>query len=288
MLVWDSCGLACVRTGKGTRADPVAHRMLFRAVLTEALAEFCSALPRLSEVPDPRGAKIAAALAQALLKTTRTLVLVNADYGTAWNERKRLVAGGYQGAQSELRFCDFVFSKHLKSAEAWEHRRWVAKQCFMEAGEMYCDVVVRDELRVCTQVARRYPRNYHAWSHRLWAMGRHQGIEPSPAVVEEELRFSAKWVQENPADHSGWQYRQAVLLMAAQESKWREEMEFLKQVIDALPGHETLWSHARFLFWHMIWEGPGRRRGNPHTKPLAKELLVYAQQAGDCATGASE
>jgi len=119
-------------------------------------------------------------------------------------------------------------------------------------------------------------------------MGEHLGLGPSQSVVEEEVIFSGKWAQEHPADHSGWQYRQSILVRASLfkgECVWEEELAFLKEVIEALPGHETLWSHARFLFWHMTWEAPcrlsPRRKSGVDSRRLARELLSYAKQAGE-------
>jgi len=259
---------------------------------------------------------LALGLAKAMLNVTRNLVIINADYASSWNERKRLVLSGYQSARDELKFLDFVFTKHVKSAEGWEHRRWVVRQCFREAAAAHVnpDVIVRHELRICAKVAQTYSRNYYSWTHRLFVLKETDSKE----ILESELAFSTKWVNEHAPDHSGWHYRQQVLIKVDNYPKvesvahasddgicqsallqgrqynvglWRDEFKFLKTMVDALPGHETLWAHARFIFSQSI-QGATRepliapQEASKQLKILAKELLLYSQKAGERAKDA--
>lgn len=179
------------------------------------------------------------------VRATRTVLLVNADCLTAWNERKRLVAEGALAPADEVRFTALVFSKHPKCVEGWAHRRWaIAKGAPLDPAV---------ELAVATRVAEIYPKNYYAWTHRQWAVARSENVE----LVLGELDSIRRWIVVNVSDYCGLHHRQflirrilALAPISANEVVGRE-FAFATDLITRYPGHEALWCHRRMVF--AIW-----------------------------------
>lgn len=68
-------------------------------------------------------------LEDEIMKHSKALLLLNSDFGTAWNARK-LVLSKKQSTSAfmdELLLASLVLSSSPKSEQAWSHRRWVIK-----------------------------------------------------------------------------------------------------------------------------------------------------------------
>uniref|UniRef100_W5MT54 Protein prenyltransferase alpha subunit repeat containing 1 n=1 Tax=Lepisosteus oculatus TaxID=7918 RepID=W5MT54_LEPOC len=149
--------------------------------------------------------------------------------------------------------------------------------------------VLQEEMKVCSEAGGRYPSNYNAWSHRIWVL---QNLaKGNVKILHDELSSVKYWVSMHVSDHSGFHYRQFLLKSllgdancfldkvapglpcspdehCAHLSKgegtsaeiqrttvldlFDEEMELCTDLIESYPGHETLWSHRRHVFflWH--------------------------------------
>ncbi|KAG6580032.1 prenyltransferase alpha subunit repeat-containing protein 1 protein [Phytophthora cinnamomi] len=57
-----------------------------------------------------------------LLHCTRAILLISADFYTAWNTRKSFVTRGWLSAQDEVTFTNLVFTLHPKSIDTWAYR----------------------------------------------------------------------------------------------------------------------------------------------------------------------
>ncbi|NXH11979.1 PTAR1 protein, partial [Bucco capensis] len=140
--------------------------------------------------------------------------------------------------------------------------------------------LLQEEMNVCSEAAGRYPSNYNAWSHRIWVL-QHLG-KLNVKVLLDELLSTKYWVCTHVSDHSGFHYRQFLLksltgrtvtdnnileqnemvneqkeeesagaeAACAEEQSvdlprcLEEELELCTELIDAYPGHETLWCHS--------------------------------------------
>lgn len=144
---------------------------------------------------------------------------------------------------------------------------------------------LHQEMKVCTDAAGRYPSNYNAWSHRIWVL-QHMA-KGNIKVFHDELSSMRLWVSMHVSDHSGFHYRQFLLKELIAEfcphqdlgcphtngelsgaeavleeerqhglssifQLFHQEMELCSDLIQSFPGHETLWSHRRHVFylWH--------------------------------------
>ncbi|RVE68837.1 hypothetical protein OJAV_G00095670 [Oryzias javanicus] len=229
---------------------------------------------------------------QALVDITCTLLLLNPDLTTAWNVRKELVESGAVSPERDLYLGKLALSKSPKSPETWIHRRWVLLHLLQKAppaDQNQTDAersrhlseqlaqTLQQEMKVCADAACRYPSNYNAWSHRIWVLQRL--AKGNVKVYLDELASMRPWVSTHVSDHSGFHYRQFLLQeltgalgppagcssngeRSGGEAPQRDlptilqlfcrEMELCSDLIQSFPGHETLWSHRRHVFflWH--------------------------------------
>merc|ERR1711865_59553 len=190
-------------------------------------------------------------VADGLHRTTRAMLMINADNATALNTRKRLVQLGFLDWQSELSLLNLLLTAHPKSAELWSHRLWLIKT---QAGGGVA--LWEEEAAACQLASERYPRNYYAWTHRRSMLALAAAQDLVEAFVGPELLRSGAWIALHAADYSGWHYRQNLLLTAEKGScsamlteRMDREVELLASFLSAAPTHDSLWSHARFIMY---------------------------------------
>lgn len=185
-----------------------------------------------------------AELATELIDCTRAVLLISADFYTAWNTRyaalchrhtcvsirntcgtkmsalnrtissKELVCRGMLDALAETRFCDLVFTLHPKSIDTWAYRRWLATRLLssspssfsLTGNEEALNEFYQRQLSVCALLAEQKPRNYHAWSFRHWIVS-----QLPLAALEREAVSMQQWCATHITDHSGWNHRQHVV-----------------------------------------------------------------------------
>lgn len=185
-----------------------------------------------------------AELAMELIDCTRAVLLISADFYTAWNTRyatlyhrhtcvsicntcetkmsalnrtinsKELVCRGALDALAETRFCDLVFTLHPKSIDTWAYRRWLATRLLssspssfsLTGNEEALNEFYHRQLSVCALLAEQKPRNYHAWSFRHWIVS-----QLPLAALEREVVSMQQWCAMHITDHSGWNHRQHVV-----------------------------------------------------------------------------
>jgi len=224
-----------------------------------------------------------AILEKNLLLYTRLLVIVNCDYASAWNTRKRVLSSMEASEASllaELRLAGMVLAYGPKSEESWAYRRWVIDR--MIAGNIHwktVDQVLEGDSRLVELIAGRSTMNYRAWRHRYWLVTR-----MSLKQVSGELQRTKRWAQSHVADNCCFHYRRCLLLgmlqagvtangkvannlplasaraqasLSAALSEnpeiltklWKEELSWNKDLIQRYVGREALWIHRRFLIW---------------------------------------
>lgn len=127
------------------------------------------------------------------------------------------------------------------------------------------------ELKLCGIAAGKYPSNYHAWSHRIWII--QHCFNCSVQILLSELKATEAWSSSHISDHSGFHFRQFLLgelhcqhqpkhLQSRQDHPssplcsplhlYKEEMDFVLELIKSFPGHEALWCHRRSIFQLMM------------------------------------
>ncbi|XP_023608097.1 protein prenyltransferase alpha subunit repeat-containing protein 1 [Myotis lucifugus] len=164
-----------------------------------------------------------------LIDVTRTLLLLNPDFTTAWNVRKELILSGTLNPIKDLHLGKLALTKFPKSPETWIHsgncdsrlqRYMITMQetslpSFVTKGNLgtipaeRTQRLIREEMEVCGEAAGRYPSNYNAWSHRIWVLQHLAKLDVK--ILLDELSSTKHWASMHVSDHSGFHYRQFLL-----------------------------------------------------------------------------
>ena len=199
--------------------------------------------------------------------TAKAALCANGDHASAWSVRRRYCEGRgllcvdarARGAEEkwfeevvrpELAFVRFVQSRFPKAPSAWAHRRWLLARTMRFGVELGEDVYY-SEIQACDAAIARKKSNYAAWSHRAWII---QLMGADSYAVQTALRASESLARRGVSDHGALHYRSRIIeryleLRPSDASKvFTRELEFVRELIDAFPGHETLWMHYRYAF----------------------------------------
>lgn len=211
-----------------------------------------------------------------LLASTKVLLLLNADYESAWNARRTLLAAALATASdadaadvlhAERRFLDLVHTKHFKSAPSWAHRLWTLRLLLALSGRpgkaggpgpgkaggpSSRSADLEHELSVCQRVATSYRRCYNAWSHRTEVCG----LLRRPQLLLERAAMRA-WLHAHVSDHSAVCYLLRVQRCLGDPPRLlREDLAFAGYLAVKYPGHEALWLCKRALCFRLLAKTP--------------------------------
>ncbi|XP_029367166.1 protein prenyltransferase alpha subunit repeat-containing protein 1 isoform X4 [Echeneis naucrates] len=153
--------------------------------------------------------------------------------------------------------------------------------------------MLHQEMKVCSDAACRYPSNYNAWSHRIWVLQHmakgnakvihnelssmklwvsmhvsdHSGFHYRQFLLKElitELSQTAAclsiclpqhWPSTSPhQDEEAEETEETQRSSSTILQLFHQEIELCSDLIQSFPGHETLWSHRRqvFYLWHHL------------------------------------
>ncbi|CAI0427956.1 unnamed protein product [Linum tenue] len=182
----------------------------------------------------------AEALGIVVMKCSKTLLLLNSDFGTAWNSRKLILSNKKQASMftEEHRLSALVLSYSTKSEQAWSHRRWVIKN--MARNLTTLQEILREESDLVEKIAE----------------------------VIQELKQSKTWAGLHVADHSCFHYRMRLIIRILEDCCrkqeegscdscvevyliWQEELDWNEELIKRYLGREALWLYRRFL--SLLW-----------------------------------
>ncbi|KAF0384366.1 protein prenylyltransferase [Gigaspora margarita] len=159
---------------------------------------------------------------ELIKQSTRCLLLLNPDFYTATNARKKLILNNLLDPSEELKFINliFTFPKHTKNSTIWHHRKWIISNIIsrhQSDNKFDITVLFRLEIPIIQRVVELYPKNYYAWTHRHWIISQ-LPIDSSLSLsfLDDELLNMEKWVRANVSDHSGFHHRQLCLLKKSQ------------------------------------------------------------------------
>ncbi|KAI9979452.1 hypothetical protein PInf_023187 [Phytophthora infestans] len=194
-----------------------------------------------------------------LLHCTRAILLISADFYTAWNTRKSFVSRGWLDAQDEVQFTNLVFTLHPKSIDTWAYRRSLAIRLCESLSEEELHNFYEQQIEVCSRLAEQKPRNYHAWSFRHWIVSR-----LPLGLARKELEDMEIWCRTHVTDHSGWNHRQHTLNellkkyrrdsgeVDASHKVLLAEYKFVSDIMASYPSHEALWCHRRYVIQYLL------------------------------------
>ncbi|KAI4459973.1 protein farnesyltransferase alpha subunit/rab geranylgeranyl transferase alpha subunit [Holotrichia oblita] len=152
-------------------------------------------------------------------KTNRLLlgaVLLQPDVSTFWNMRRDLIEMNLLKIDKELLLTKLVLSYKNKSNEAFSHRRWIFKRMLKNISAINAEDVQRlieEELLVAKMACEKVANNYHSWTHKLWLIDNISDSTLKSVIIKKEFDSSLTWVLSNVSEHSGFHYRQRLLLL---------------------------------------------------------------------------
>lgn len=172
------------------------------------------------------------------------LLLVNPEFQSAWNVRKKLYLQHVLSFQEEMLLTQLALSRKPKNADALLHRKWVLMQEINTLTTERRQSLLHSELSLCDTLSGKYFSNYNAWDYRRYLM--HHYVEAAPLIIENELQRSKEFIQAHVSDYSGISYRQYILLRVNSKPLYAAELQSVSDLICTFQGHEALWMHRRF------------------------------------------
>ncbi|KAK3371708.1 hypothetical protein B0T24DRAFT_334190 [Lasiosphaeria ovina] len=190
-----------------------------------------------------------------LFSTTAVILLMDPEYLTAANTRKRLLQKLTSRRDStcaavlenEKHFVDSLLTsrlhRHTKSPTLWSHRRWLVR--LYRSLDVPVDVA-SDVVNVVSVAGERHPRNYYAWCHARFLS------DLDPEDQGGKLLAAVKdWCRKHHTDISGWSFLY-YLLSAARGSPGSAASsaafsEVLERVRSLRLTNESVWVFLRTL-----------------------------------------
>ncbi|KAF7537266.1 hypothetical protein G7Z17_g12880 [Cylindrodendrum hubeiense] len=191
-----------------------------------------------------------------ILRATAVILLMDPEYLTAANIRKRLLQNKMHNGddvttslKSEKHLVDSLLTsrlhRHTKSPTLWSHRRWLMDQ-FKTQG---LGITAEEDIKkIITVSGERHPRNYYAWCHARYLANallteypaQEEGLSRTIAVVKQ-------WSFAHHDDISGWQF----LMFLLQKHQMDTQPTFTKtlQLAESFKWrNESVWYFLRYIF----------------------------------------
>ncbi|KAK4135617.1 hypothetical protein BT67DRAFT_255924 [Trichocladium antarcticum] len=188
-----------------------------------------------------------------MFAATAVILLLDPEYLTAANSRKRLLQGQVSSGgdaramlEKEKRFVDSLLTsrlhRHTKSPTLWSHRRWLLTLTVSLGVPVDA---LRDMTDVVFVAGERHPRNYYAWCHARFLMGFRTGVNGN-----ELLAATQTWCFRHHTDISGWSFLYFLLNTESTLGPGAACSTFT-QVLDVVSslrlGNESVWVFLRTL-----------------------------------------
>lgn len=162
-------------------------------------------------------------------------VLLQPDVSTFWNMRRELIELNLVKASKDLLLTKLVLSYKSKSNEAFSHRRWIARRMlkqFSTRNIQDIETLMEKEFLVANMACQKVSNNYHAWTYKIWLIENIPDLNLKSSIIQREFSSSLDWVFFNVSEHSGFHYRQRLLLLVQQhvlfsDNYFREFKQFL-------------------------------------------------------------
>ncbi|EJU02475.1 protein prenylyltransferase [Dacryopinax primogenitus] len=187
---------------------------------------------------------------QRVLDLTLEIIKQNASHYTVWQYRYRTLIALNSPLTEELHLLSKLLPTHLKSYQAWNHRRLLLLQLGKKSA--------RSELAFAEIALAKDAKNYHTWVYREWLLCNF--FAPMPFVTSTTISPTEG---EEPTiedlDDEGW----------VDDEVWREEVAFTDRMLEDDVRNNSVWHHRFFV----LFEGP-RARPSPE---LVQSEIDYTE-----------
>lgn len=206
---------------------------------------------------------------RALYASCRAISLVPAHY-TAWTYKYRiveeLVNRGEYNIEEELEWCLNTALDNEKNYQIWHYREMIIELLIKikfngDKGKYDLDA----ENKVIVEMLQSDEKNYHVWSHKTWIVEyfglfgdekileytesliasdvrnnsawnhRHFAIfgngESKSDVIEREIKFVGKFIDESITNPSSWNYIKSIFTMCKRDDTLNHHIEQIKLIV---------------------------------------------------------
>ena len=215
-----------------------------------------------------------------LISLSRAILLIK-DSPLALVVRKELIKANYLTRVDEVNFSGLILSRHPKSSNLWQHRRWCLcrgqSSSFPPSIEQINECVLRIEINLCSSLSDVYPKNYFSWMHRLWLL---QLMHKDQ--LHEENNFCKTWLLNHVSDHSASNHKIQVIVRLINlegTNKFTILNIFENMLAESAylivhrPEHESLWCHRRTLL-EMLFEALSKWKIIGFTEGVIDDIIA--------------
>ncbi|KZP00556.1 protein prenylyltransferase, partial [Calocera viscosa TUFC12733] len=179
-----------------------------------------------------RAVYVAKEYSPRVLDLTLEIIKQNASHYTVWQYRHRTLLALNSPLTQELHLLSKLLPTHLKSYQAWNHRRLLLLQLGKKSA--------RGELAFAEIALAKDAKNYHTWVYREWLLCNF--FAPAPAITTSPAAGEdAEPAIEDLDEVAG-----------ADEDVWREEVVFTDRMLEDDVRNNSVWHHRFFV----LFEGP--------------------------------
>ncbi|KAK3397027.1 hypothetical protein B0T20DRAFT_440500 [Sordaria brevicollis] len=235
-------------------------------------------------------------LNEQLLAATAVILLMDPEFITAANTRKRLIQKYItfdrqrtedirSVLEKEKRFLDSLLTsrlhRHTKSPTLWNHRRWLV-ETFASTLGFYPEDVTADITNIVLMAGERHPRNYYAWCHartilRLATQGK-DNYDHLLKLIE----AVKKWCFRNHTDISGWSFLFHLLDLYSGSGNSKMVESTFTEVLDMASAlnltNESVWAFLRTMAASGIVGGNSSEQFTSIGQQLLYKLVSAEQQ----------
>ncbi|KAJ9060033.1 Rab geranylgeranyltransferase [Entomophthora muscae] len=178
---------------------------------------------------------------EEMLDITYRLLLLNPDYYSAWNDRRRaLEATEASDFKSELELAKTALKLRPKTYWIWNHRLWtLSKMNQLEAWV--------GELQLTDYLLNLDPRNFHGWDYRRQVIRQLLSHgQPAEATLQTELAFTKTKIAQHFSNGSAWHYR-STLIATLGLNDLEKELELVRTAFYTDPDDQSAWIYYQWL-----------------------------------------
>jgi hypothetical protein len=195
--------------------------------------------------------------------TSRVALLLNPDHHTIWSARKLLLTRKSQQSEKsqnwemEVKFSQFLLTRHPKKTLIWSHWWWILCQ----SSPQNLPFKLLESIHPIVQKAGHdYFANYPAWRF-LWqvlssVIKSHTNKDKLSKMIIQEWDRAWKWVQKHPTDPSGHHYLCQICLYLLGE-KYLEHLKRLEKLNELYGPRQVIWTHYYSFFEITLFKDQG-------------------------------
>lgn len=225
------------------------------------------------------------AISKSFYKIILKCIVENLETDSERATKLGVITGSYNNRVWVLRrkrFCDpcsldsLINEIHLihlgltavpKCAGAFENLRWVFKSILklFVSLKHRIDEIVKKELEFYAKLTGKCLRNALLWRHRVW-------FSETFHTIDDELNWVEMWVSQNPSDSSAFYFLETLISTKLPTNEYDLITAYQNNTVAlfTLPGHESIWTHRRYLLQKLI---------NHFVKPVNWKLAKSPNEA---------